>query len=151
MTEDSTDEIEQLKQEASELGIDINSNQEEWTPPNPEVKDNIYKFFRDVLKEKDSTRIGNLKDDELGRAKKSVRALNNISEYANIEGLPLVSDYIKNKSLNITSTSMSRKGWFMSLTVTQIKREHKSNASTQQPKKFSFFGRTKTEGEEENA
>ena len=147
MTED--EELQKLRDEAANLGLDTeNLEPQGWDAPSHEVKDNIYKFFRDVLKEEDSTRIGNVKDEELGRATKSIRALHNIADYAEVEELDKVSEYIRNKALTITSTSMSRKGWFLSLAVTQIKKELKSMPSSGQQKKWTLFGRAKTEDNE---
>ena len=93
--------------------------------PSPEKKENIFKFFREILTQKDTTRIGNLGNAELGQARLGVRHYLELGNYAEVEGLDVVAEYLRSKAGIITSTSMSKKGFWPKLFVTQIKKEQK--------------------------
>ena len=90
--------------------------------PDPPKKEGIYKFFKEILSSKDSTKTANLSSTELGIAKMGVRHSQEIANYAEAEGLPMVADYLRDKAEIILSTSMSKKGFWSQLLVTQIKR-----------------------------
>jgi len=93
--------------------------------PEPEKKEGIFKFFREILRLPDTTRIGNLSNTELGATKLGVRHYKELGLYAEAEGLDMVADYLNAKAEIITSTSMSRKGFWAKLFVTNIKKEQK--------------------------
>lgn len=115
--------------------------------PEPKIKDNIFKFFKEILFLKDTTRIGNLTNLELGTTKLGARHFKEIGLYAQLEGLDKVANYLYARSEILTSTSMSRKGFWPKLFVTQIKREQKEIPKVE---KKSWFSSKKTpEGEEE--
>lgn len=113
--------------------------------PEPQKKEGLFKFFREILSQKDTTRIGNLSTTELGVTRLGVRPLQELSLYADAEGLDLVADYLSDKADVLTSTSMSKKGFWSKLFVTQIKHEKKE---TPKEAKKSWLGK-KEEGAEE--
>lgn len=113
--------------------------------PEPQKKEGLFKFFREILSQKDTTRIGNLSTTELGVTRLGVRSLQELSLYADAEGLDLVADYLSDKADVLTSTSMSKKGFWSKLFVTQIKHEKKE---TPKEAKKSWLGK-KEEGAEE--
>ena len=141
MTEEEPTE-EELEEELRKLG-EIPS----YGSPEPEKKDNIFKFFREILHTKDSKKVGNLIDSEIGGAKIGVRHYLNIAAYAEIEGLDKVDKYLRDKAEIIAATSMSRKGFLAQLFVTQIKKEQKISKPIEHKKTW-FFGR-KAEPQEE--
>ena len=106
--------------------------------PEPEKKESVFKFFKEILSLPDTTRIGNLNSTELGITRLGVRHYKELGIYAEAEGLDKVADYLYAKAENITSTSMSRKGFWPKLFVTQIKKEQKV---TQKETKKGWFGK----------
>lgn len=134
------EELKQLEEELKKLeSMDYGS-------PEKEKKESIFKFFKEILFLKDTTRIGNLSNTELGECRLGVRHFLELSNYATAENLDIVSKYLKNRAGIISSTSMSKKGFWPQLFVTQIKKEQK--IVHKQPKK-SFWDRKQPEGVEE--
>ena len=133
MVEVSDDEIAQLEEELKDL-----ESKDSYGSPKPSEKDNLFKFFREILKSIDTTRIGNVGQTELGQLKLGVRHYQELSKYADAEGLDLVSQYLMCKSQIITSTSMSKKGFWAELFVTQIKKEKKDKDKPEKKGIFSF-------------
>ena len=133
MSEEITnEEIEQLEEELKKL----ESKDTSYGSPKPSEKDSQFKFFRDILRIEDTTRVGNLSAQELGLTKLGVRHYQEIAAYANAEGLNIVSDYLNLKSQIISSTSMSKKGFWAELFVTMIKREKKDKPKEEKKKWF---------------
>jgi len=113
--------------------------------PEPKNKDSLFKFFREILSQQDTTRIGNLSKSELGLTRLGVRPYQELSLYAEAEGLDLVSDYLSNKADIVSSTSMSKQGFWSKLFVTQIKQEKKESPKTE---KKGWFSKKTEPGEE---
>lgn len=132
------EELKKLDDELKKLDeIDYGS-------PSPEKKENIFKFFREILTQKDTTRIGNLINTELGLARLGVRHYLDLGNYAEVEGLDRVATYLRGKAGIITATSMSRKGFWPKLFVTQIKKEQKI---VPKEEKKGWFGKKSPEGD----
>ena len=132
------EEIARIEEEIKKLdNIDYGS-------PTPEKKEGIFRFFREILFLKDTTRIGNLLNTELGQARLGVRHYLELGAYAEVEGLDTVAKYLRGKAEIITSTSMSRKGFWAKLFVTNIKREQKEAPKEQ---KKGWFSKKTPEGE----
>ncbi len=138
----SDEEIKQLEEELKKL----ESKDTSYGSPTATEKDNLFKFFRNILTTEDTTRIGNLTGPELGLSKLGVRHYQELAAYAGVEGLDMVENYLMQKSQIITSTSMSRKGFWSQLFVTQIKREKKD--SDKQPEKKGWWGKKQPEQEQ---
>lgn len=115
--ENEEEELKRLEEELKKL--------ESYGSPEPEKKEGLFKFFREILHLEDTTRIGNLSNTELGISRLGVRHYKELSIYAEAEGLDTVAKYLNSKSNNITSTSMSKKGFWAKLFVTNIKKEQK--------------------------
>jgi len=144
MTEQITDdEIQKLEEELKELEDKGTASSDS---PKSKDKDNQYKFFRDILTLRDTTRVGNLQNMEMGAMKLGVRHYQEIANYAQMEGLHKVYDYLMVKSQIVTATSMSKKGFWSELFMTQIKREKKDKAQDEK-KRGLFSGKPKEEGE----
>ena len=125
------EELEALEEELKKY------EDKDTSSPTAAKKDNIFKFFRDILTVKDTTRIGNLKPEELGLSKLGVRHYLELANFMDSEGMDTVKDYFVNRSNIVTSTSMSRKGFWSQLFVTQIKREQKDKVK--EPEKKGWF------------
>lgn len=134
------EELKRLENEIKKLdNMDYGS-------PEPERKDNLFKFFREILFLKNTTRVGNIDATELGSTKLGVRPLLEVSRYADAEGLDKVAEYLVNKAEIITSTSMSKKGFWAKLFVTQIKSEQKTTPKEPTKKKWFSFKKNEEEG-----
>jgi len=145
MAEEVTDEeIEKLEEELKKL----ESKDTSYGSPSASQKDNLFKFFRYILTTKDTTRVGNISAQELGISDLSVRGWKRIAHYARAEGLDIVANYLDGQSEIMTSSSMSKKGFWAQLTVTQIKKEQKLKEPTKEKKKW-FGGGKKESGEGE--
>lgn len=114
------------------------------SPAQPD-KESQYKFFREILNFVKSWKVGNLKDDEIGRTKLTVRSYLELARYSNAEGLDLVQGYFLDKANIVAEPTMGRKGFFAQLIVTSIKKEDKGEEKPK-PKK-SWFGRGGIENE----
>jgi len=113
--------------------------------PQAEDKDSQLKFFREILAMKETWKVGNLKDVEIGQSSLSVRSCLELSQYAEAEGLDLVSQHFMHRGDIVAATSMGRKGFMAQLFVTSIKKEQKLKTDTGEKKPW--FGRNKEETE----
>ena len=142
MTEEypSDDEIKQLEEELAGL----EAQEKSYGSPTQQKKDSALILFRDLIKEKDSRKFGNLTTEELGKTNLSVRGTLNIASYFDAEGLTTIGDYFRQKAEITNATSMSRKGWFGNLIVTQIKKDLKETREPSPEVRRSIFGRSKS-------
>ena len=117
----------------------------EYGYPKAPEKDNLYKFFREVLSSKKSHKVANFREEEMGKMKLPVRSYMEIAAYARAEKLDIVAKYLDEKAEILAATSMGRKGFWASLLVTQIKKEQKVPIGM--PGKKNWLGKPKVEGE----
>lgn len=143
------DEQEQLDSEIKAIEQQIKAlesgTSSDYGFPSAEKKDSTFRFFKEILQMVDTTRVGNLATSELGEVKVGVRDYQHIANYAEAEGLELVAEYLRAKSNVITATSMSKKGFWAQLFVTNIKKEQKVKDDGK--KKTTFFGKPKEEAD----
>ena len=138
ITDDEMKQLEEdLEQELKSLGSPGVSG---YGSPSTPSKDSIFKFFREILHIKDSSKVGNLDKRELGYLPNSVRDYQDIAAYAAAEGLDKVSDYLKNKAEIVLATSSSKKGFLPQLFVTNIKKEKKITEDSK-PKEQGWLGK----------
>lgn len=103
--------------------------------------DSLYHLFRNVWKAPDSSKIGNLNMVELGKVNVSVRDCQFIALLATVTKHEKFAGFFKGYSEVISSTSMSKKGWFVELFVSQKKYTTRSSAvaaQTPEKKKWIF-------------
>lgn len=147
-SEDINAELAQLEEEIKQMETTPSDN----TPfyPTPEKKDGTLLFFRDLIKAKDSRKIANINNQELGITPISVRGYLNIANFCASQNLnPSITAYFNNRAEIVAATSMSHKGFLVNLAVTQIKREQKLMSQPEQKKGFfSSFSKPK-EGEQQ--
>jgi len=137
MTEEVSDEeIAKLEEELKKL----EDKDTGYGSPTAVQKDSVFKFFSKILTIKDTTRVGNLTAPEIGLGRLSVRGNKSIALYAEAEGLNLVRDYFNNQSNILTESSMSKKGFWSQLFVSQIKIERKAQTKSDTKKKW-FSGK----------
>ncbi len=122
-------ELEELEQEQGSKG---------YGSPTPEKKDNMFKFFREVLTLKESWKVANLKDEEIGRSELSIRASLDMASYLKEEGWDQVSDFFIRQAEIVAEPTMGRKGFMAQLFVTQIRKDQKLKEP--QIKKKGLFG-----------
>ena len=132
--ENINDEIVKLESELKKLDLEDSGSSS--IIPSSEKKDSTLMLFRELITSPDSRKFSNLTNDDL----KYVRHMLNIANFFESQNLKPYAEYMRNKAENILSTSMSHKGWFGNLIVTQIKKETKI-ASNPTEKKGWFFNK----------
>lgn len=144
------EELTALEDELAELeSLSPESEKSSYGSPFSEKKDSIFKFFKEVLGFQDSWKVGNLKDEEIGKSKLSVRSYLELAQYASAEGLDVVGDYFKDKARIVSDPTMGRKGFFLQTAVTQIRKEQKIKPLEQKKKGlFGMGGGKKDESEQ---
>jgi len=87
-----------------------------------ESKSNVHSFLTNVVKGKDTTKTGNLTADELGMPKIPVRTMKELSLFSKeVASEDEWAEYFKSLSEIQTSTSLSKEGLLLKLSVTQKK------------------------------
>jgi len=152
-TEDGLDQNEEIQdgQEASyEYG----------TVPSMKQQDSIYKWFWKVvqlgeIKQLDPEtikliKVGNLHNTEVGETTISVRDALNLNHLGNIFGHPQFGAYFGSKAMITSATSMSRKGWFMDLSISQkkVRERARGESSSSGNKGWRMFSGKKKEEKE---
>lgn len=136
----SKDEDELAKIEAELKALEsLSSGSSDYGSPKPEEKDNMFKFFREIIHLPESWKVGNLKDEEIGKSELSVRSYLDLANYADAENLDIVAKYFTKKADIVAAPTMGRKGFMAQLFVTQIKKEQKLREPT--PQKKGWFSR----------
>ena len=138
MTSKGEEELELLEAELAELESLEESGKQSYGSPSPEKKESIFKFFEKVLNFKESWKVGNLKDEEIGKSRLGVRSYLELAAYAEAEKQFLVSAYFTKKADIVAAPTLGRKGFFLQTAVTQIRKEQKLKSPEQ--KKKSWFG-----------
>ncbi len=88
----------------------------------PESKHNVHTFLYNVVKAEDTTKLGVLTAEEIGKPENPVRALKFMRRFANdIMQEPKLAEFFNGLSEDITSTSLSLNGTLVQLAVTQKK------------------------------
>jgi len=139
--ENIDEEIAKLEQELKRLDAEDSGGS---IMPSSEKKDSTLMLFRELIVSPDSRKFSNLNNEDL----KYVRHILNIAAFFDSQNLRPYADYLKAKAENILSTSMSHKGWFGNLIVTQIKKETKVSG-TPIEKKGWFFNKQQQGGQNE--
>ena len=94
--------------------------------PRKQEQNNLVAFFNKVFKTKDTTKGGNLRENEI----EAVRIFKATSMYAKVENLDQVSIFINQLSENVLATSLSRNAKLLELAVStrkHISTETKNN------------------------
>ena len=87
-----------------------------------EQKSNIHTFFTKVIQNEDTTRIGNLTEEELGMPKVPERTLKDLELFCKeVYGNNAWADYFNKAAGILTSTSLSKDAILLKLAVTNKK------------------------------
>jgi hypothetical protein len=121
-----TDEL--TPEEQAELNALMNS-----VPGNSDKKYSTHSFLYDVATTKDTTRLGFLKEEEIGQLTNPIRSFKHLELFANkIMNNPELAGFFGASSEIGTSTSLSREGFLTKLAVIQKKQ---IEDVTKQPRK----------------
>ena len=113
-----------------------------------EGKSNLHSFFKDVVKTDDTTRTGNLTQDELGMPKLPVRTYKELALFCDdVANQNYFAEYFRKMSEIQTSTSLSKDALLMKLAVT-IKKELADVTPHQRKKNKGWFTGGKDKNEE---
>lgn len=109
--------------------------------PDPVPRESIFTFFRHVLGLKDSSKVGNLDRRELGMLDLSVRNSEHLGKLGYMLHNKSYGDFFMNKAEITLATSMSKKGWFPELIVSQKRFSQRTvQPMAMQPAKKGFLG-----------
>lgn len=114
---------EEYEDYEEELVEQEEERQEEYDEQTPAYspKDDLYSLFWKVVKSRDSSKVGNLKKDELGMLDLSVRDCQKIALLARTLAHPGFAIFFEKQAEIILATSASREGWLPTLFVSQRK------------------------------
>ena len=111
--------------------------------PTREENAGIFNFFNKILKTSDTIKVSNLDVQELP----SVRMLRSTSNYADIMGLTLVSQFLSEEAEVILGSALSKQGFLIERAITS-KKENKIRTRTGEAGKgWTLFGKKKEEQE----
>jgi len=125
LDEDEKLELEELESEARERQLEA-AEQASYGYPEEIEKPSAFQFFNKVLSVEDSSKVGNLRNEELGGTRLSVRDYLTLANFQRSLGHKRVAEYFERKAEISTKTSLSRDGFLMNLAVTQRKESRKS-------------------------
>lgn len=101
------DEKEALKQYLAGYGM-----------PQAEEKHTVHTFLHKVATSDDTTKLGFLRDEEIGIPKHPIRTFKNLSLISNkIMDNPYFKEFFESEAEIVTSTSLSREGKLLNLAV----------------------------------
>ena len=91
--------------------------------PVPEEKYNLHVFLHRVATEKDTKKLGFLKNEEIGSAEYPIRSYGGFAIIAeDIIGNNFFKQHFEKESENITASSLSRDGFLIKQATTQVKK-----------------------------
>ena len=109
--------------------------------PQAEEKHGIFQFLAEVFRTKDTSKGGNVVDEELF----SVRARKEGALYFETMDAPIIAQYERDKAEITLATSLSKKGFLIQQAITQKK---DLKVGSKEKKKSSFFPKKETTGGE---
>jgi len=107
------------------------------TVPSKKEQQTLYTWFWKVVRLGEQFRlakVGNLSYQEIGDHGISVRDCMNLNYLGQIFGHEGFGNYFGNRAKIISATSMSKKGWFMDLSISQRKVRERARATTPEQK-----------------
>lgn len=113
--------------------------------PQPEEKHSVHSFLHKVATSKDTTKLGYLRDEELGMPKLPLRTHKELAIFSKeVCGLDVFADYFNKIGEITTSTSLSRDAKLLELAV--INRRQLEDVTKRPRAKRGFF-KKREEGE----
>lgn len=122
--EDIDGRTEKAKQARFEMLADLTEEEKEalkdYPYPLPDAKHNVHTFLNEVHKTKDTTKVGYLKEEELGVPSNPVRVYKEMELISRVICQnKLFADYFASESENTLATSLSREGKLINLAIMQ--------------------------------
>lgn len=108
----------------------------------PEEKHNVHSFLTKVVENEDTTKIGNLSEEELGMPKLPVRSQQELALFAEATGQPFLAKFFKDEAEITLATSLSKEGKLIDLAV--INRREVGDVTKRKPNR-GWFGMRKKE------
>ena len=82
----------------------------------------LFDFLNNIVKTDNTTKVGNLADDEIGAPKLPVRTYQELEKFcSDVANMPMFSDYFHKMSEATLSSSLSRKGFLVRAAITTKK------------------------------
>lgn len=142
------DEVNDSVDEQQDL-MDAQAQQLDASYPTVKEESNLYNLFWKVLKKEDSTKVANLKKEEIGSLGISVRDAQKVGMLGHLFGHPTFGNFFFQMAEITNSTSMSRDGWFTELFVSQKKFATRARrSSTLTKEKWKMFGKSPQNNQE---
>ncbi len=92
------------------------------TATTPEDKSNIHAFLTKVVQQRDTSKVANLTDTELGEPKFPVRTLQELALFCDeIANMEYFSDFFRKEAEITLATSLSREAKLLELAVTSTR------------------------------
>ena len=118
------------------------------SPPTYEEKYNVHTFLHRVATADDTTKVGFLKEEEVGIPRYSVRSLKEFALICEtIMGNDIFKEYFEKQSEIITASSLSREGFLVKQATTQT-RQIADITKTKKENKSWFKKKDDKEGEQ---
>lgn len=116
--------------------------------PTGEDKFNVHRFLDNVAKASDTTKTGNLTEEELGMPKLPARTYKELALFCDdVANMDYFSDYFRKKAEILTSTSLSKDAKLITLAISQMRNITQRLKTKQQNK--GWFSKKKPEEETE--
>jgi hypothetical protein len=114
--------------------------------PIPEEKHSVHSFLHKVATADDTTKLGNLKEEEVGLAKLPLRTYKELALFCEeVADMPYFKDYFNKKAEILTSTSLSKEALLLKLAVV-IRREQSNILKAPKENKGWFKKKQSSEG-----
>ncbi len=111
--------------------------------PQPDEKHNVHTFLHNVATAQDTTKLGNLKEEEVGMPKLPLRTYKELALFSTeVANMPYFGEYFLKKSEILTSTSLSKDAKLVTLAV--ITRKEMADTTKRRTINKGWFGK-KTE------
>ena len=142
--------VDEVADQAEDMQDIQETQQEQLEASYPVVKpeSNLYNLFWKVFKVQDSTKVANLKKDEIGNLGVTVRDAQKLALLGHLFHHKKFGDFFYGMAEITNSTSMARDGWFTELFVSQKKfatRARRSSSVQQQGWKGIFGKKENTQ------
>jgi hypothetical protein len=113
-----------------------------------EQKANLHTFLTNVIKSPDTTRVGNLNEEELGLSILPLRTNKELSLFcSNLAGNETWANYFEGMAQIGTSTSLSKNGFLLKIAITSKKESSLADVTPRKENKGWFKKKDKEENQ----
>lgn len=145
------DDLNEDLEEAQDIASDVQEAQLDSLEagyPQMKKEDSLYTLFWKVVKARDSTKVANLNNTELGTPWMPVRGAKHLSLLSTVFHHQKLAGFFQLSAEDVNATSMSRAGWLGELFVSQKKFSSKTKAkqglNNPETKKWGIFKKKPT-------